>query len=93
MLTFPCFVEEPWRARLAASLLRLRTPGLMMPANISVQAQSRFQAYARAAKPALSRSGPALAGILIRDGPITRIENSYEVNRQDHQLPPRSPAS
>jgi|SRR5690348_7118762 len=24
MLTFPCFVEEPWRVRLAASLLRLR---------------------------------------------------------------------
>jgi hypothetical protein len=28
MLTFPCFMGEPWRARLAASLLRLLIPGL-----------------------------------------------------------------
>ena len=51
MLTFPCFMEEPWRARLAASLLRLRIPGLVMSANVSAQAQSRCQAYARGAKP------------------------------------------
>jgi len=28
MLTFLWFMEEPWRARLAASVLRLRIPGL-----------------------------------------------------------------
>jgi hypothetical protein len=41
MFTFPCFMEESWRARLAASLLRLRIP-LVMPANVGAQAQSRF---------------------------------------------------
>src|SRR6185437_15965490 len=45
-------------------------PGLVMPANVSAQAQSRFQAYARAAKPALSRSGPALTGVIIGGGPL-----------------------
>jgi hypothetical protein len=50
MLTFPCFMDEPWRARLAASLLRLLIPRLVMPADVSAQAQSRFQAYARSAK-------------------------------------------
>ena len=36
------FMEEPWRARSAAPLLRLLIPGLAMPAGISAQAQSRF---------------------------------------------------
>jgi hypothetical protein len=37
ILTFSCFVEEPWRARLAASLLRLLIPRLVMPADVSAQ--------------------------------------------------------
>jgi hypothetical protein len=53
MLTFPCFMEEPWRARLATSLLRLLIPRLVMPADLSAQAQSRFPAYARETKPSV----------------------------------------
>jgi hypothetical protein len=36
------FMEEPWRAKPAAPLLRLLIPGLVMPADISAQAQPRF---------------------------------------------------
>jgi hypothetical protein len=44
---------EPWRARLAMSLLRLLIPRLVMPADVSAQAQSRFQAYARGTRPSV----------------------------------------
>jgi len=44
---------------------------LVMPAHVSAQTQSRFRAYARAAKLALSRSGPALTEFIIHGGPIT----------------------
>jgi len=47
-------------------------PRLVMPANISAQAQSRFPAYARAARPTLSRSGPALTELIGRGASITR---------------------
>ena len=46
-------MEEPWQARLAASLLRLLIPRHVMLADVSVQAQSRFQAYARETKPSV----------------------------------------
>src|SRR4029077_6004957 len=36
------FMEEPWRAKPAAPLLRLLIPGLAMPAGVSAQAQPRF---------------------------------------------------
>jgi hypothetical protein len=48
------FMEEPWRAKLAAPLLRLLIPGLAMPADVSAQAQSRFPAYARRTTPTVS---------------------------------------
>jgi hypothetical protein len=35
-------MEEPWRARLAASLLRVLFPRLVMPADVSAQAQAKF---------------------------------------------------
>src|SRR6202035_576909 len=48
------FMEEPWRAKPAAPLLRLLIPGLAMPADASAQVQSRFPAYARRTTSALS---------------------------------------
>ena len=48
------FMEEPWRAKPAASLLSLLTPGLAMPAGVSAPVQSRFPAYARRTTPAVS---------------------------------------
>jgi hypothetical protein len=62
------FMEEPWRAKPAAPLLRLLIPGLAMPADVSAQAQFRFPAYAPRTTPTLSPTrhrtfrAPLLAG-------------------------------
>jgi len=77
MLTFPCFKEEPWRARLAASLLRLRTRACdarQRQRTGTVQA-SRVRPRREAGTIA---ERPAPAGFIIRGGLITRIESSGE---------------
>lgn len=48
------FMEEPWRAKPTAPLLRLLIPRLAMPADIKAQTQSRFPAYARRTTPTVS---------------------------------------
>jgi hypothetical protein len=68
-------MEEPWRARLAASLLRLLIPRLVMPANVSAQAQSRFQAYARRTRLGVSTFRLVSACLAGRYGPLGETEH------------------
>ena len=43
----PASLEEPWRAKLTAPLLRLLIPRHAKPADVGAQKQSRFRAYSR----------------------------------------------
>jgi hypothetical protein len=78
MLTFPRFVEEPWQARLAVSLLRLRIPGLVLPASVSAQAQSSFFSVRPRDEAGIIAERPGTGRGHHRRRPTARIGSSYD---------------
>src|ERR1017187_4638274 len=75
-------MEEPWRAKLAAPPLRLLIPGLAMPADVSVQAQSPLSAYARTTTPA-EPYGSLIAFALPADRQLPFVAHRLTVRREN----------
>src|ERR1035441_8136792 len=78
-------MEEPWRAKLAAPPLRLLIPGLAMPADVSVQAQSPLSAYARTTTPA-EPYGSLIAFALPADRQLPFVAHRLTVRRENPEV-------